>query len=172
VHSSAIDQVISRLKLLPLEPEGGFFVQTFQATEVVATARGNRPASTAIYYLLTRETISRLHLLHQTEVWHFYFGDPVIHESWNPNAALSLHRVVLGHAIHQGEVPQLVVPAGSWQTAQLAPTGPCGFALLGATMSPGFSFEDFELAGPSTPFPTEIALAWREHLSSTKAVPP
>ncbi len=42
----------------------------------------------------------------------------------------------------RGEVPQAVVPAGAWQSAQA--TG--AWALVGCIVVPGFRFEGFELA--------------------------
>jgi cupin superfamily protein DUF985 len=38
---------------------------------------GPRTVSTAIYYLLTPDTVSALHRLASDEVFHFYLGDPV-----------------------------------------------------------------------------------------------
>jgi hypothetical protein len=51
---------------------------------------------------------------------------------------------VLGTDLAAGHVPQAVVEAGAWFGARLAAPAPGGFALLGATVAPGFSFEDFE----------------------------
>jgi predicted cupin superfamily sugar epimerase len=39
-------------------------------------------------------------------------------------------------------VPQLVVPAGTWQGSRLAEGG--AWALLGTTVSPGFDYADYE----------------------------
>ena len=41
--------------------------------------------------------------------------------------------------------PQVLVPAGTWQTARLLGTEP---ALVTCVVSPGFDFADFELADP------------------------
>ena len=46
--------------------------------------------------------------------------------------------------IIRGQRPQAIVPDGAWQAA--APTG--AWALVGCTVSPGFTFEGFELAPP------------------------
>jgi predicted cupin superfamily sugar epimerase len=43
------------------------------------------------------------------------------------------------------ESPQLVVPAGRWQTARLLGPDP---ALVTCVVSPGFDFADFELLPP------------------------
>ena len=42
--------------------------------------------------------------------------------------------------------PQVLVPAGTWQTARLLGTEP---ALVTCVVSPGFDFADFELAAPA-----------------------
>ena len=52
--------------------------------------------------------------------------------------------VVLGTDLAAGQVPQAVVPPGAWQAAE--PTG--AWSLVGCTVSPGFTFEGFELAEP------------------------
>jgi hypothetical protein len=51
--------------------------------------------------------------------------------------------VQLGTDLARGMRPQALVPKGVWQGARLMPGG--NFALLGATVSPGFEFSDFEL---------------------------
>src|SRR5688572_6437661 len=71
-------EVIKRLCLVPLEPEGGYFVETYRGSMQILTEGGGRRAvGTAIYYLLTDVTVSRLHRLTSDELWHFYLGDPV-----------------------------------------------------------------------------------------------
>jgi predicted cupin superfamily sugar epimerase len=50
-------------------------------------------------------------------------------------------KVLLGADVAAGQVPQLVVPAGTWQGSRLLAGG--AYALLGATVSPGFDLQDF-----------------------------
>ncbi len=74
-------------KLLGLQPhprEGGWYVRTYEATEVVGAEAfgdrrydGARRTGTAIYYLLEPETFSEMHRLKSDEVFHFYAGDAV-----------------------------------------------------------------------------------------------
>ncbi|MHC4717267.1 MAG: cupin domain-containing protein, partial [Planctomycetota bacterium] len=77
------DEIIARLGLAPLEIEGGFFRETYRCDEGVgapampARYGGPRCFGTAIYYLITRETHSRLHRLASDEIFHFLLGDPV-----------------------------------------------------------------------------------------------
>ena len=49
------------------------------------------------------------------------------------------------HALDAGH-PQVLVPAGVWQSARLLGPEP---ALVTCVVSPGFDFADFELADPS-----------------------
>jgi len=133
------DRLIAALGLRPLTFEGGFFAETYRSNRG-AGEKGNEPLCTAIYYLLTADTRSRLHRLPKDELFHFYDGDPVEMLQLFPDGtgrALLLGRDVLG-----GERPQVRVPAGVWQGARLLPGG--RFALLGTTMAPGFSPGDFE----------------------------
>ena len=43
----------------------------------------------------------------------------------------------------KGQVPQFVVPGGYWFAAEVLNKD--DYSLVGCTVSPGFSFEDFEL---------------------------
>ncbi|MDD9369604.1 MAG: cupin domain-containing protein, partial [Acidimicrobiales bacterium] len=95
---------------------------------------------TAIYYLLAAGQRSHWHRVDATEIWHFYGGDPLrlgIHEDRAPTGW-----IVLGPDLAAGQVPQAIVPQGAWQSAE--PTG--AWTLVGCTVSPGFTFDGFELA--------------------------
>ena len=50
--------------------------------------------------------------------------------------------ILMGADILAGQEPQVVVPAGVWQGSMLEPG--VEFALLGATMAPGFEYADYE----------------------------
>ena len=52
--------------------------------------------------------------------------------------------VRLGPNLAAGERPQVLVPAGHWQTAESLGE----WTLVGCTVTPGFVFESFELAPP------------------------
>ncbi len=77
-------------------------------------ARGH---STAIYYLLEAGDCSAWHrVTDAAEVWHYYAGAPLaLTLSPNGHDAASYR---LGPDIAAGERPQVVVPAGHWQTAE------------------------------------------------------
>jgi uncharacterized protein len=138
------DEVIDLLKLQPHPVEGGHFRETYRSTEklpasVLQRHGAARSASTAIYYLLTPQTVSALHMLPGDEVFHFYLGDPVrMLQLWPDGSTRTL---LLGTDLKAGQVPQLVVPGGVWQGSVLVDGGK--FALLGATMAPGFDYADY-----------------------------
>ncbi|MGD1994657.1 MAG: cupin domain-containing protein [Anaerolineae bacterium] len=139
------DQIKSILSLAPHPAEGGYFVETYRATEAIPASAlpdrysGARSFSTAIYYLLTPETFSEMHRVTSDEVFHFYLGDPVEMLQLGPDG--SGHILTLGSDIVSGMRPQVVVPAGIWQGARLQPGG--SFALLGTTVAPGFEYADY-----------------------------
>jgi predicted cupin superfamily sugar epimerase len=132
------EDVVRFLNLKP-HPEGGHFRETFRDERRID---GGRAASTAIYYLLGAGEISAWHRVDAAEIWHFYAGAPlVITVSANGHHASAHH---LGPDFLRGERPQLVVPAGSWQTA----TSLGAWTLAGCTVAPGFDFAGFEMAPP------------------------
>lgn len=126
--------LIEALGLAP-HPEGGWFRRTWEA----AAGAGERPASSAIYYLLLEGEVSARHRIDATELWHFYDGDPL--ELVRERPGRPPDRTVLGCDVAQGQRPQAVVEAGVWQWAR-----PLGrYSLVGATVTPAFTFEGFEL---------------------------
>ena len=136
-------QIRDLLKLRPLPIEGGYFAETYRSEQRLA--RGSlspdseeRSLATAIYYLLTPDTFSAMHSLQSDEVFHFYLGDPVEMLQLHPNGAGEV--VLLGQDLARGMRPQHVVRAGTWQGSRVCPGGE--FALLGATMAPGFDAGD------------------------------
>jgi uncharacterized protein len=141
------DDIIKKLELKPLSGEGGYFRETYKsdivlpASTVRITSQSIRHISTAIYYLVTPESFSALHRVKSDEVFHVYAGDPV--EMIQIDKFGTLIRITLGSDVLNGQSPQVVVPGGTWQGLKLKAGGK--WALMGATVSPGFEFEDFEL---------------------------
>ncbi len=142
-------EIISHLGLEPLHVEGGYFRETYRSPEsLTASCLPPRYGSahgfcTAIYYLLTDEadSFSALHRLRSDEVFHFYLGEPVEMLFLRPDG--SSESVILGPDILHGQQVQFVIPRGFWQGARLLEGG--RFALLGATVAPGFDYADLEL---------------------------
>lgn len=130
-------EVIRLLELKP-HPEGGHYRETFRDP---AGPEG-RGFSTAIYYLLDVGETSEWHRVDAAEIWHHYAGAPlVITLSPNGHDAVAHH---LGKDLAAGQRPQIVVPAGHWQSA----TSLGAWTLVGCTVAPGFAFSGFEMAPP------------------------
>lgn len=104
--------------------------------------KGDRNASTAIYFMLKHGQFSALHKIASDELWHFYDGDTLHIYEITPEAGLKTH--VLGKNLEKGEVFQCVVKAGSWFGSRCEVEN--GFSLVGCTVAPGFDFNDFVLA--------------------------
>src|SRR6476646_7173307 len=83
VAMPTVEALCALLGLVPHPVEGGFFRETY---------RGPRAAATAIYYLLTSDTVSAMHRLATDEVFHFYLGDPVEMLHLRPDGS---HRVAI-----------------------------------------------------------------------------
>lgn len=130
-------EVIRLLDLRP-HPEGGHYRETFRDP---AGPEG-RGFSTAIYYLLDVGETSEWHRVDAAEIWHYYAGAPLV-ISLSPNGHdASAHH--LGADLGAGQRPQIVVPAGCWQSA----TSLGAWTLVGCTVAPGFAFSGFEMAEP------------------------
>ncbi|MBL8127062.1 MAG: cupin domain-containing protein [Chloroflexia bacterium] len=139
-------QVMDLLGMKPLTFEGGYFAETHRAgalapEHVPWAPTDHRSLKTAIYYMLTPDTMSAMHLLPGDEVFHHYLGDPVQQLQLFPDGAGEM--VTIGSNLLAGERPQVVVPGGVWQGALLVPER-FGFALMGTTMAPGFDHRDFQ----------------------------
>jgi predicted cupin superfamily sugar epimerase len=153
-------QIIERLNLIPLTIEGGYFRETYRSALSVpagalpAEYGGDRSVSTCIYYLLTPDTFSALHIVKSDEIFHFYAGDAVeMLQLWPDGSG----RVVnISNDLAAGHEPQLVVPAGVWQGCRLKPGG--AWALMGCTVAPGFDYADFELG-----YRSELTSAYPSH---------
>lgn len=132
------EQWIEKLDLQE-HPEGGFFAETYRSSVQVATPRGERSASTAIYYLLTPDSVSRLHRIQSDECWHFYAGGPLtVVELVATKEPARITRI----GIEPGCVPQHIVSAGTW----FGSFTDSDYSLVGCTVAPGFDFNDFEFA--------------------------
>ncbi len=136
------EEVIAKLGLIPLEIEGGFFRQTYKSTENVQGILGTRSECTAIYYMVTEESFSALHIVDQDEIFHFYSGEEV--EMFQILADGTPQTIIIGK-VENGHEPQVVVPRGVWQGTKLRTPGKGKWALLGCTVAPGFEYENFTL---------------------------
>src|ERR1700744_6034731 len=150
------DEVKRLLGLAPHPRGGGWFVQMYQASEMISAENfandrygGPRGTGTAIYYLLEPDTFNEMHVLESDEIFHHYAGDAVEMLQLHPDGSST--RVVIGNDLRAGERPQVVVSRRVWQGSRLLPSAQqsgdaCGWALLGCTVSPGFEYADYSSA--------------------------
>jgi len=128
-------QIIETLDLKP-HPEGGHFGETWRAP----AKPGERSAGTAIYYLLQAGEVSHWHRVDAAEAWHWYAG-AALELALSPDGC-EVIRHLLSADITSDARPQLVIPAGVWQSARSLGD----WTLVGCTVSPGFEFSGFEMA--------------------------
>jgi predicted cupin superfamily sugar epimerase len=152
-------EVAERLRMQP-HREGGYFRETYRSVLEVQTEAGARPLSTAILYLLTEQGPSRFHRLRSDELWFYHAGAPA--------EMVFLQSGPIVYQLVGLDTPEVVVPAQCWVGARvlnenqadwgagraperrwtpdrrLAPE--LRWTLVSCVVSPGFDFEDFELA--------------------------
>jgi predicted cupin superfamily sugar epimerase len=119
-----------RLGLEP-HPEGGWYRRTWTSPVTV----GDRPAATAVLFLLTAGERSAWHRVDADELW-----------LWHGPGALTLQvgdapgKPAESHTLGPDAV-QLLVPAGHWQCTAQAD----GEVLVSCVVSPGFTWSGFQL---------------------------
>jgi predicted cupin superfamily sugar epimerase len=125
-------------------PEGGWYRRTWASGVGVTLPDGRvRPSATAILFLLAAGQGSAWHRVASDELWIAQLGSVRLELGGAGDHPATTDVVELGTHLVLGEVPQVRVPAGTWQRA--APSA--HDALVSCVVSPGFDFEDFELDG-------------------------
>jgi len=156
---SIVNTLIQRYGL-ESHPEGGWYKQSYKSNEQIA-ARAlperfgtSRVFSTAIYFLLEKGNFSAFHRIKSDECWHFYAGDPLLIYIIEQTGELKV--ISLGSDHESGQSFQYVVPANCWFASRPAPESE--YCFVGCTVSPGFEFDDFELADAS-----ELSTIYPQH---------
>jgi len=156
---SITNTLIQKYNLEP-HPEGGWYKQTYKSNEEIAADAlperfgASRAFSTAIYFLLEQGNFSSFHRIKSDECWHFYAGDPLLIYIIEPSGELKV--ISLGSAHEKGQSFQYVVSANCWFASRPAPESE--YCFVGCTVSPGFEFDDFELADA-----TELSAIYPQH---------
>lgn len=145
---------IEKLQLLQ-HPEGGFYRETYRADLAINFPTksehprqndrvASRSISSTIYYLLEGGQKSMFHRMKNSdEIWHFYTGSSLTLYVIN-KITRSVSKLKLGNEPEKGELFQILIKRRSWFGAIVNDL--TSYALVGCTVSPAFSFEDFELA--------------------------
>jgi predicted cupin superfamily sugar epimerase len=106
-----------------------------------------RPTATLIHFLLVAGESSAWHRVTSDEVWLAHTGSVRLQHGGTADEPVAGPEDVVG--LGPGECAQVVVAAGGWQRTRPGPAD----ALVSCLVSPGFDFDDFELAGPGHPAP-------------------
>lgn len=145
------ESLIQDLDLKTLPWEGGYYRETWRSgVEVPQAALGDaysgaRSAGTAIYYMLTPDTMSKMHRLPSPETFHFYMGDAVQMLLLHPDGTDQM--MTFGRDLDAGQHLQFTILGDTWMGGRLVGEHQHGFALMGTTVAPGFDFDDLEMGG-------------------------
>lgn len=137
--------LVEKLQLIP-HPEGGYYSETYRSDAFVDTDSGRRNLSTAIYFLLTSDNVSKFHRIGNDELWFFHEGSNL---TVHTLSELGHQQLSLGHPSTKDKaVPQHLVPANTIFGSTV--DEPNSYALVSCVVSPGFDFKDFELFSETT----------------------
>ena len=136
---------------LQQHPEGGWFAETWRSPVELSPEtlppgyQGSRPLATSIVFLLLPGEMSAWHVVRSDELWIHQRGGPLTLGLGGDDPARPgpVQERQLGTDGLPGQSPQLLVPAGHWQTAR--PTGPEP-VLVACVVAPGFDYQDWRLA--------------------------
>lgn len=135
------DDIIKCLDLAA-HPEGGYFKETYRAKETVSCSQGCRNLATNIYFLLKSGQKSAFHRLKSDEFWYYHEGSSLEVFIIYPDGRME-EKVLGGDCLNNCE-PQLLLPKGTWFAARCKEVN--SYTLISCSVSPGFHFDDFELA--------------------------
>lgn len=139
-----LDALLRLFDFKPIAEEGGYFVSTYHSAEMVPGVTPDAPqrmAGTAIYFLMKPGDFSALHRLKEDEIYHYYTGSPIEMLLLSPDGTGKV--TICGPEFWKGQQPQVLVRRGLWQGSH--PLDPNTYALLGTTMTPGYTGSSFEL---------------------------
>lgn len=122
--------------------EGGYYRSSYNSG---SNFDQTRSLWSSIYFLLRTGEVSHFHRLTADEMWYFHAGESLTIYMISEQGELTTAQ--LGLDLAAGERPQFLVPKGCiFGSAMNKP----GFSLVGCMVSPGFTFEDFELFSQET----------------------
>ena len=155
---------IEQLGLIP-HPEGGYYREVYRSEAVINShtlpfkADSDRNYMTSIYFLLDEDNYSAFHRIKSDEMWYYHAGDTLVVHSISELG--DYQRRLLGSNLAANEQLSFVVEAGDWFASEVE--NKTGFVLVSCAVSPGFDFNDFELADKDllSEFPQHQALIKR-----------
>ena len=127
---------IEHLNLKP-HPEGGWYAETFNNSNGV----DERGSLSVIYYLLEKGQAAHWHRVRDAdEVWLWHAGSPLTLYTKPDDGKVS--KTVLGLNAAAGQVPQLIIGKGLWQSASAIE----GWVLVSCVVAPAFVFDKMDFA--------------------------
>lgn len=124
-------------------PEGGWYRQTWRSPVEVTLPDGRvRPTATLIHFLLLAGESSAWHRVASDELWLAHTGLVALQHGGAGAAPVPGGVSEVGVDRAAGQRAQVLVAAGEWQRTLPGPAD----ALVSCVVSPGFDFDDFELA--------------------------
>jgi predicted cupin superfamily sugar epimerase len=131
--------VIERLDLEP-HIEGGYYRKTYQSLLTIETTGESRPLLSSIYYMLTDDSPTGHFHRNQSDIIHYWHGGEAL-RYWliDPQGELSSRMLGPG----EKQQLQLLVPGGYWKASELEQGE---YGLLSEAVSPGFNYDDMQLA--------------------------
>ncbi len=132
-------------------PEGGWFAETWRSPVELSPQllppgyEGSRSLATSIVFLLLPGEVSTWHVVRSDELWIHQRGGPLTLGlgGSDPSRPGQARELLLGTDVPAGQSPQILVPAGQWQTARPARDEP---VLVACVVAPGFDYRDWRLA--------------------------
>ena len=139
-------EIIKTLELEPHPSEGGYFKRSYTSEIDTSTPAGTRKTLSSIYYLLTDDSpIGYLHKNKSDIIHYFHSGSAITYFIVHPDGQLETK--ILGNDLSKGQTPQLTVKGGCWKASELIEGE---YGLISEAVSPGFEYEDMELADANT----------------------
>lgn len=132
---------------LQKHPEGGYYKETYRSSDLINynctndRYKGDRNYATAIYFIITSDDFSAFHRLKSDEILHFYTGSSATIHIIDLDG--NYFPMKLGSNLAENEFFQVIIKAGNWFGVTVNNSN--SFSLFGATVAPGFDFQDFEL---------------------------
>ncbi len=131
-------QITEKLKMEPVPDEGGSFVRIYTGK---CPSGPDRPEATSILYLLRGAEKSRWHKLSCDELWSYHAGSTAHQLLLYPDGSWA--EKILGPDVLNGEMPQTIIPSGTWQCTVLSRRTEDSWGLFGTVCIPGFTYDSY-----------------------------
>lgn len=153
------ESLVRRLGLIP-HPEGGYYKEVYRCDDRIVSPpsrfgpdRGDLSLCTSVYYLVESPDFSAFHKIKSDELWYFHAGTGIIVHCLDERGAYQALELGPGREYFG------LVRAGLWFAAESTAFDKADetdmlngssasrpWALVSCAVSPGFEFQDFELA--------------------------